>query len=58
LGDQIILRYQAQVYREWHLVISSPKKQEAFNISIISDKRIDEIERQLIRQDHMDLSAR
>jgi hypothetical protein len=58
LGDQIILRYQAQVRREWHLVISSPKKQEAFDISIISDERIDEIERQLIRQDHMDLSAR
>jgi hypothetical protein len=58
LGEQIIIRYQAQVRREWHSVISSPKKQDVFDIGVISSKRLDEIERQIIRDNHLALSIR
>lgn len=58
LGDEVIVRYQAEVRREWHRLISSPKVQKVFDIGDISDKRLDAIERQLIKQEQVEYTTR
>lgn len=58
LGDDVIVRYQAEIRREWHRLITSPKEQNVFDIGDISLDRLDEIERRLIKQDQMEYTAR
>ncbi|EKM75246.1 hypothetical protein AGABI1DRAFT_95000 [Agaricus bisporus var. burnettii JB137-S8] len=58
LGDQVIVKYQAEVRREWHRLIASPKQQKVFDIADISAERLDAIERQLIKQEQAEFTAR
>ena len=42
-GDAVLLAYQAQVHREWHIQLKSTTGEPAFDISFINDDLIEKI---------------
>ena len=42
-GDAVLLAYQAQVHREWHIEVKSTTGDPAFDISIINDDLVEKI---------------
>jgi len=42
-GDAVLLAYQAQVRREWHIQLKSSTGEPAFDISMINDDLVDKI---------------
>ena len=42
-GDAVLLAYQAQVHREWHIELKSTTGEPAFDISIINNDLVEKI---------------
>ena len=42
-GDAVLLAYQAQVRRQWHIELKSTTGEPAFDISIINDDLVEKI---------------
>jgi hypothetical protein len=48
-GDQVLVKYQAEARLEWHRTLAISKDNQTFDLSVINNHRLEEIEREIRR---------